>query len=749
MTALSVPDVTGLSVPEAALAYAAAGWYVLPADGKNPGRYVGGGWQYQSSRDPAVITAWWQQWPDAGLGLHTGRSGAVVFDVDNPANVPAILRTYMPALAFQSTRDNDPERGHYVATCEPMAYGCSLGDLRTEQSWGEVKSGNSIVIAEPSPHPKAAAGGRYKWHRAGLPELPGELTPCLRPPGASVRGGDASDVLAFLGGLPERDGIRCPEVTELLGPLPDPGGRYEAVRTRTLQLARLGDQGYYGVPAALDELQDAYEDALAGEGRDAGHEYTTLLDGAVRMVLGDPTPDEDKHRCGITDRAGDWGGFIKQNEAMMAAVQVGQVAEIAQPVSGQVPVVTVPDLLAGIRTGAYLNAAEFASLRWHVDGLVPEGFTLLVGAPKAGKSWLTLGWLLDLAKAGRAVLYLALEDSDRRMQSRCRAVLGGEPIPEAFAYLTAVQPGALIATVWQFVQAHHGEAPLIVLDTLGKAQQDTPRVRDESAYDRDYRITGELQAIIKGCPGAGLIACHHDRKATSEDFVDKASGTRGITGGPDTILVLLRPRLEDEGALLITGRDVDENEYALTFSGGRWKLDGGSLQMAAAAVFVRKARERLGDRSGEILTFISDSGDTGVKTADVAAKFSITPDEASVYLGRLYKTGRILRPARGLYKSVGCVGNPPRPANFSQHSSSFVGNDDSGTPPAKPTTNTAVGNVSAGHQANQHNQHNPLIRTPQQPGPRGRVDALGQPLARYPAPDCGQCTPYTPCDRHG
>ncbi len=38
---------------------------------------------HNASRDPAVIRAWWQTWPDALIGLPTGRvSGLVVLDID-------------------------------------------------------------------------------------------------------------------------------------------------------------------------------------------------------------------------------------------------------------------------------------------------------------------------------------------------------------------------------------------------------------------------------------------------------------------------------------------------------------------------------------------------------------------------------------------------------------------------------------------------------------------------------------------
>jgi hypothetical protein len=58
MTAgLQVPEITSdMDTLTAALAYAAAGWYVLPVrrGTKKPGSIVGNGWQHQSSRHPAV-----------------------------------------------------------------------------------------------------------------------------------------------------------------------------------------------------------------------------------------------------------------------------------------------------------------------------------------------------------------------------------------------------------------------------------------------------------------------------------------------------------------------------------------------------------------------------------------------------------------------------------------------------------------------------------------------------------------------
>ena len=91
-------------------------------------------------------------------------------------------------------------------------------------------------------------------------------------------------------------------------------------------------------------------------------------------------------------------------------------------------------------TAANLMALELPEARWAVPGIVPEGVTLLVGKPKLGKSWLTLGLGVATATGGVAVgtkrveqgecLYLALEDNRRRLQKRLTKLLSGSPAPE-------------------------------------------------------------------------------------------------------------------------------------------------------------------------------------------------------------------------------------------------------------------------------------------------------------------------------
>lgn len=149
----------------AALAYAHAGWYVGPvkAGSKHPGSVLRDHWHTKTSRDPQVIAAWFAG-TDYSIFLHCGRSGAVVFDVDHPDKMPAILRKAIAQAAppFQSTRTDEPGRGHYVFAVPPgRTFGNGTGTLGGD--WGEVRGTNGVIIVEPSAHAKQTDGGRYKW----------------------------------------------------------------------------------------------------------------------------------------------------------------------------------------------------------------------------------------------------------------------------------------------------------------------------------------------------------------------------------------------------------------------------------------------------------------------------------------------------------------------------------------------------------------------------------------------------------
>ena len=65
------------------------------------------------------------------------------------------------------------------------------------------------------------------------------------------------------------------------------------------------------------------------------------------------------------------------------------------------------------------------------------------------------------------------------------------------------------------------------------------------------------------------------------------SGSQGIAGSADCVLVLSRKRHSDEAVLSVTGRDIAEAEYALNSDDGLWRLDGTTLADAAKTAETR------------------------------------------------------------------------------------------------------------------------------------------------------------------
>jgi hypothetical protein len=312
-------------------------------------------------------------------------------------------------------------------------------------------------------------------------------------------------------------------------------------------------------------------------------------------------------------------------------------------------------LASGI-TAAELDKRVFPPLTWAVPGVIPEGLTMLAGAPKAGKSWFVLSAALGIASGGvvlgrvrthepRPVLYFALEDGYRRLQGRVRDLLYGEPAPAALSFVIDVQPSQLRPAIEQWLRMN--PCGVVILDTLGRVRP-APRP-NESPYQADYAVMSALKRLTDDQPGSSFVVVHHTRKAAAGDFLERVSGTQGIAGACDTTLVLSRERGQDGGLLEVTGRDVAEASYALVSqSPGSWQLDGANLTEAANKAGQVKATAGLGDRSADIVAYLQAHPGSG--PTEIGRALDIEPNKVGTYLGRLAESDRIARSGRGKYK---------------------------------------------------------------------------------------------------
>ena len=208
--------------------------------------------------------------------------------------------------------------------------------------------------------------------------------------------------------------------------------------------------------------------------------------------------------------------------------------------------------------------------RFIVESLLPEGLHILAGSPKIGKSWLALWICLKVSKgepvwelpvAQGAVLYLCLEDSYARIQSRLFQITDDAPDILHFANLSSSIGDGLENQITSFL-TEHPDTNLIVIDTLQKIRDIVP---DSTSHASDYRDLSMLKNLADKHHIAILLV-HHLRKMKDDDPMNMISGTNGISGATDSNFVLKRKdRSSPRAELHCTGRDIESRVLELSF----------------------------------------------------------------------------------------------------------------------------------------------------------------------------------------
>ena len=253
----------------------------------------------------------------------------------------------------------------------------------------------------------------------------------------------------------------------------------------------------------------------------------------------------------------------------------------------------IPLFLGEGISGDLLLEKEIKPIRWIIPNLIPEGLTVFAGKPKIGKSWLVLSLVVSVASGTQAlehyqtdkaeVLYLALEDSERRLKDRLKKIapdFSGAKNAHFFCVWSSVEEKGLLALERWLVQ--HRACKAVFIDTLAKVRRAS---NTQNSYYEDYAAISALKQIADRF-GIAVIVVHHVRKQISDDPFEMISGTNGISGSADTNLVLVRGRNDADASLHVSGRDVAEQELAMSFSDGVWKVLGN-----AAPVYASKIRQ--------------------------------------------------------------------------------------------------------------------------------------------------------------
>jgi len=358
------PDLLG----RAAIWYAQRGLPVFPCHkgGKTPITEHG---LNDASRDPEAIRRWWEQTPQANIGLPTGAaSGVFALDVDGPEGESTLARLIEANGPIPDTWEQRTGRGRHVLFAYPKN-GAAIRNSAGKLGAGlDIRGEGGYVIVPPSVHP---SGHLYKWQETHTPS------------GRKIA--EAPEWFLDL-------------VKYKAPPLPEP-------RTKWQGNGSTANTRY--VEAALEDESKAVANAPEGQRNDtlnrASHNLGQLVGGGslsretaeselTRAALHAGLPQIETAR---TIKSGLDAGGAKPREIPEAKTsphseQATIPDKTSRPKPARSPPFTpempeLPDLVAG--DVARWQGREPEPLVFTVDELVPEGMvTLLVSEGGAGKS---------------------------------------------------------------------------------------------------------------------------------------------------------------------------------------------------------------------------------------------------------------------------------------------------------------------------------------------------------------------------
>jgi RecA-family ATPase len=300
-----------------------------------------------------------------------------------------------------------------------------------------------------------------------------------------------------------------------------------------------------------------------------------------------------------------------------------------------------------------LDQMQFEPVKSVVPDIFVEGLTLFCGKPKVGKSWLLLHAAHAVASNGFTlgnthciegdVLYCSLEDNKLRLKNRMRKLFGTQPRSARLKFkikMRRLAEGGL-DMLREWIK-NTPDPRFIIIDTLAMVRM--PNRKDQSTYDADYAAVIELRSLAHESRVA-IVVVHHVRKMDADDPFDTVSGTLGLTGCPDSIVLLKR---DSTGTtLLVRGRDLEESEKAITFNRDNctWRIEGDASEIRRSA------------QQQAILDALREIGEPQTPR-QIAAGTGLKDGNVRFLLHKMMADGTLHKPVRGKYEIA-----PQRQAN--------------------------------------------------------------------------------------
>jgi len=292
---------------------------------------------------------------------------------------------------------------------------------------------------------------------------------------------------------------------------------------------------------------------------------------------------------------------------------------------------------------------KYPKVKYLIQDILPEGLSILAGAPKIGKTFFALNMALSIASGTKTlgilntekvgVAYFALDEKDQFVQEKINSIIqaqGLKDIPDNFRLIFDINK----MTEGGYEQItnyldEHPDIKLLIIDTMGRIKKPG---KLGNAYEQDVESIGQIQSICNK-KNVSILLIHHLKKGRHEDYIENLSGSMGISGTVDTILHLDRARGEQEGNLKVTGRLIkEEQDLAIKFHKDllNWQILGNSK-------IYSQSKERQ-----EIINLLLEEG-MAMKDKEIAEILGKSYDTIRKTTYRMYKDGLLINVSRGKY----------------------------------------------------------------------------------------------------
>lgn len=245
-----------------------------------------------------------------------------------------------------------------------------------------------------------------------------------------------------------------------------------------------------------------------------------------------------------------------------------------------------------------------------VEGLIPEGVTMLGARAGTGKTWFALSLAKSLLRAEpfldhfrvpkkRNILYLIPEAGERSFSQRLR-LMG---IREKNFLVRTVEDGPMQLTDELLLAAVRDLKPVVFLDTFGQFNT------SESENDASQMNQGIVSAInsLRTAGAIGIIALHHSpkgRQKESPNLDNTLRGSTAIAGNCDTAYALVMEE-KDRDWFKVTVTNIKPRDFdppsPFVIQGRPFINDTGNFKMIEGPSKTEAARKHEDDvrRVGE------------------------------------------------------------------------------------------------------------------------------------------------------